>query len=1397
MTYTPIHVHTDRSNNGSMKDSINKVDTLIKRMKSIGITSWAVTDHGTMSNVVNAYKASAKAGIKLIPGYEGYLTADLSIQQRDLQHITLWAKDNIGYRNLNVISKHACGNNGQDPGNYYYKPRVDIELLRKYSEGLMVGSACLGGWLGEEILVKFIDIFGKDNVFLEIHTYQGEGQSKHNELALYLAKKYDVLPVVATDAHFAFKDDFELWKLFKNTSKEVEGNETLGNTLYIQDVDEIKASLSYLPSHIVEQAIANTNVIAEKSNVIIDFSSKHYPHFPCDDEYEAVRGKCKDKWQSIVDSGLDTKVYGERIKGELEVLRYQDYCGYFLITGDYMEHAASKGIPLGPGRGSACGSYVAKLCNITKLDSVALDLTFERFAHNARLAPPDIDVDITPNGRSVIIEYLREKYGEVYQVRTFGTMACSGAIRLAGKSLGLDNNYVDSVAKSLTKYESDDEDDDISSYDQKMWQLDHIRTEENSELIDIAKRFVGICVGYGKHASAVIILDKDIDDFCAIERQVDSKTKQPTYIAACEYPLLEAQGLMKADLLGLKALQVIDDTVKAVGGIDIDAIPLDDPKTSAMLCEGFTQACFQIESPGMTHLVKQIRPQSFYDLIPLVALYRPGPLNAIVEPIANTDTLRKQHSEALEQWISENKTSGESKQSTAKRWNQWKWNGGTLSPNDVKKYTMVQTYIGVKNWTELKQWTNKGNTMESWEHWDAVIVDELIEPTYLYESLRSILEPTYSIVLYQEQIMEIAKQLCGYTLGEADNLRRIIGKKKVDEMKPALNAMIERGVNNGIPKDVMEAIATQIVEFAMYCFNKCMAGDERLHRPANGSFVPTLKEMWLIKNDKEYAKSTGHKDLHSKYNTYGYGTTLSMFDDGNIKKNKVIDIVPSGEAAIYRVTTATGKVVDCTMNHKFPTPKGERVLYDLAVGDSLYVIGDYEITAKIYNFYNSNPPPSNVPTAGQQGFQRNPYGASALFDTAREFYATMKAPCEDCGTGTARKYELHHVNMNRQDNSNENLRWLCVSCHRKTHYAMGRTKVGTRGSSAVIDTITSIEYLRTDEVFDVTMDAPNHNFVNLGGVVVCNSHSAAYGLLAYQTAHLKANYQREYLCAMINSEDNSHKDIIPYIKECKKLGIAVLPPDITKLNREWAIEGNGLRMGLHYIKGVGDNLRLDDVSSYEAVKSLNNKGVCAALAKSGALDCFGMSRLSMLVDVMQTQQGITKAYSAVTKNHKAIQRLTADNAARTTEVQRNTKVYAENQRKIEKYTKDIPRLQSKLEEAKQIHRSLDSFNDTIGEVEVLGYSEGIAPNVKVGKLTNVYSKVVSNGSTMGWVTLKSDYGEFRCSAFEDHWLTFKDLITVGASYLFVCKETAFGYNLVELSVNGKVYAAPKRSYGKR
>lgn len=1049
MSYVPVHLHLDYSNNGQIKDSVITVDNAVQRLKEIGATACAVTDHGTTSGIADAYKKFKKAGIKLIPGYEGYLTGDLSIQQRDLSHITLWAKDTKGLENLYEISTHANGNKGLSPNNYYYKPRVDLDLLRQYSEGVMVGSACLGGCLvtkkydvNHAILTSLIDIYGIDDIFLELHTYQCEEQYKYNHELVRAALQSGIRLVVATDAHFTRKTDADLRKYFKNTSKDKDGDENIDDTLYIQTADEIRSNLSYLDVNVVNEAIANTNVLAKKSNVDITFGGKHYPEYACENPLAEVRLQALEGWNVLVkDTGVDYKEYADRVKFELSVLDKQDYCSYFLINSSLIKKFKAAGIPVGDGRGSVVASAVAWLLGITKLDPIKNKLVFERFAHNERSSPPDVDTDISKKHRQRALAIIEKEYGESYQCRTFARYGASGSIRQAGKALGYPQDVIDALAKSLSKYESEDEDDDTSTYDQKMWMLDNVRTDENSDLIDLAKRFVGICYGYGKHASAIIVLTENVLQFCSVERQKDSKSGEINYICACDFKLLEDMGLMKLDMLGLKTLDVIHDTLESLSvPIDIEKISLDDELTSQMLCEGKTKGCFQISSPGMTQLVKGIQPKSFDDMIPLVALYRPGPLDAIVEETGDT---------------------------------------------------MVETYVKVKNGE--------------------------IEPTYLHEKLEHILEDTGGIILYQEQILEIVKELCGYSLGEADMFRRIIGKKKIDEMKPEIDRMIERGVTNGIPRDIMETIADRIITFALYGFNK--------------------------------------------------------------------------------------------------------------------------------------------------------------------------------------------------------------------------------------------------------------------------SHSAAYGKLAYKTSYLKAHYPLEYMCALINNEEGKQDKILPYIKECTKLNIQILPPDITKKNRDWIIENSALRMGLHYIKGIGNNLKLDYIDTYESIVSHNPKDVTTALIKAGAMDFLEESRgsmLSKLSSMQDTLKHIDNCNAKIKENQ--------DNLA-----------LAVDDKAIKKYSRQLKDWQGKLAEAKMqsIQGSDDNFDETIGEIEVLSYSEGIAPNIKVGKLTNVYSKTVSNGKLMGWVTLKSDYGEFRCSAFEEHWNQFKDLIVIGASYMFVCKNTDYGYNLEEISVNGVVYKKPERKWKPR
>jgi len=1027
------HVHSDYSNYG-MQDSVNRIDNIIKRVKELGQTSWCLTDHNTCAGITDAYKKSRKAGLKLIPGAELYLTADLTIQQRDLKHITFWAKTYEGLQNLNKLTTEAHGDRGRSPKNYYYKSRVDLELIQKYSKGLMCGSACLGGFLRrriektvgdtkvvtyeirEDLLQKILKIFPND-FFLELHTYQCEEQYEYNRKLVELSQRYDLPLIAATDAHFTWRTDADLRQYFKNTSKTQEGDENVDDTLYLQSEDEIRENLKYLPSDIVEASIANTEILGEKSNVEIVFGQKFYPHYPCENPLKEVTRLANEGWKvKVKDAGVDTKVYRERVKYELEVLDKQDYCSYFLITHDYVDYAAGLSGVKPPGRGSVVACKVAELMGITTLDPIKYNLPFERFAHNERIAPPDIDCDVPRKYRGKVIDYIRSKYGEVLQCRTFQTEGAKGSIRRAGDALGWPKEDVDVLAKSISKYEpEDDEEEDLSTYEQKLWILDHVRTDANAELIDLAKRFVGLIKGVSKHASAVIVLDNDITRFCSVERQMDSKTKEPCYVAACSFPLLEEQGLMKADVLGLKTLDVIADTIALTGEqIDINNIPLDDPKTLQMLCEGGTSGCFQIESPGMTHLVKQIKPQGYADLIPLVALYRPGCLNAIVEETGDT---------------------------------------------------MVETYVKVRNGE--------------------------IEPTYLHPKLKNILGDTYSIILYQEQLLEIAKELCGYSLGEADVIRRIVGKKKMDEMKPAVEQMIERGVANGVSKEVMEKITKQIVEFAAYSFNK--------------------------------------------------------------------------------------------------------------------------------------------------------------------------------------------------------------------------------------------------------------------------GHSAAYGFLAYQTAYLKAHYPIQFMCATINSEEDKHDKIIPYINECKRLGIPVLPPDVRQGNREWVIEGNSLRIGLHYVKGIGNNLKLDR----DILK--NPKNVTTALIKAGAVDHLG-ERKELLEQVLKIDESIQSYQQKIAEAEQKIIELTKENESKR---DKTTKVYQKNLEMIENRKKDIAKYQKKLKETLDEQKLLQKYNVTAGEYQVLGFSFNSLPKVLTGKLTRIHSFNDRNKHLMAFLTWSTIYGEIESTVFWESWSKLKDTVKQGETYDFV------------------------------
>ena len=601
---------------------------------------------------------------------------------------------------------------------------------------------------------------------------------------------------------------------------------------------------------------------------------------------------------------------------------------------------------------------------------------------------------------------------------------------------------------------------------------------------DLAMKFRGHIISYGCHASAVLVAPDDINIWSAVEKQKDNM------VVCHDYHQLEAQGLLKLDILGLETCHVIEATLEREDlNIDVENIPIDDEETAKMLQKGDTLGCFQIESNVMTPIVQKMKVKNVTDLSAAVALGRPGPLDS----------------------------------------------------------GMVDKFLSRRN----------GRS----------------KVTYDIPDLEPILKETEGVIVYQEQIMSIARKLCGYTMGEADNLRRIIGRKIVEEMEPALVDMTKRAVMNGYDKKKVEDLIGNITAFANYGFNHCLSGDTIIMRNTNGCNPLTIREMYLTKNNKEWAKENGHKDLHSKYLSYGYGSSLSIVD-GKIKKNKIVDIFYSGKNKVYKIETGSGKCVKCTALHKIPTPTGMVYMKDLKIGDEVYVKGNRVKNVYNYNVYKDGNFISNLPKKGQQGFQKIENGHWVTLKRERNIAIHHKTPCEVCGTpydGNTR-FEMHHIDGDRTNNEPKNLAWFCVSCHKKAHYRMGRKRGGDNGYELLTDKIVSIEYVGIEDVYDIEMADPNHTVLVNSGLVVSNSHSVAYGMTAWVTAYLKCHYPAAYMASLIDSNCKDKAKVAEYVLYCKERGIKVLPPTLRykKCYSTYDEDGPIIILGLNCIAGVGN-----------------------------------------------------------------------------------------------------------------------------------------------------------------------------------------------------------------------------------
>ncbi len=760
MAFAHLHVHTEYS----LLDGSNKIKEFVARVKELGMDSAAITDHGVMYGAIDFYKAAKEAGIKPILGCEVYVAPnsrfdkELTGGEDRYYHLVLLAENDTGYANLmKIVSR------GFTEG-YYYKPRVDFEVLNQYHEGIIALSACLAGEVQRYIVkglpdearkaaLKYEACFGKGNYFLELQDHGIPEQRVVNMELMKMSKELNIPLVATNDVHYTYAEDADSHDILLclQTGKKLSDEDRMryeGGQYYVKSEEEMKGLFPY-----AWEAVENTQRIADRCNVEIEFGVTKLPKYEVPEGYDSwtyLNKLCTDGLierygDETLPAGDTGQTLRERLDYELGVIRKMGYVDYFLIVWDFINYAKVNGIPVGPGRGSAAGSIVSYCLKITNIDPIKYSLLFERFLNPERVSMPDIDIDFCFERRQEVIDYVGEKYGadKVVQIVTFGTLAAKGVIRDVGRVMDLPYAFVDSIAKmvpnelNITLERALELNPEL----RKIYQED----ERVTYLIDMSKRLEGLPRHTSMHAAGVVICQKAADEFVPLSRGSDgSITTQFTMTT------LEELGLLKMDFLGLRTLTVIRDAVNFIeqttgNRIDIDNIDYDDKKVLASIGTGKTDGVFQLESAGMKNFMKELRPQNLEDVIAGISLYRPGPMD------------------------------------------------------------FIPKYIKGKN--------NNGDV------------------SYSCPQLEPILAPTYGCIVYQEQVMQIVRDLGGYTLGRSDLVRRAMSKKKQSVMeKERANFVygneeenVPGCVNKGISEQVASHIYDEMMDFAKYAFNKSHA----------------------------------------------------------------------------------------------------------------------------------------------------------------------------------------------------------------------------------------------------------------------------------------------------------------------------------------------------------------------------------------------------------------------------------------------------------------------------------------------------------------------------------------------------------------------------------------------
>ncbi|MBZ0316767.1 MAG: DNA polymerase III subunit alpha [Anaerolineae bacterium] len=1152
--FVHLHLHTEYS----LLDGFAVIDRAVAYAAQLGMPALAITDHGTMFGVIDFYRACKAKGIKPLIGVESYLARgsrfgrDPKIDSKPY-HMLLLAQNQQGYKNLLKLSSKA-----QLEG-FYYRPRIDRELMAQYASGLIATSGCLAAEIprmvedgrdeeARQLIGWYQDVFGKDKFFLELQAHDIPQLDRLNRW-LVENSKYANVPLVATnDVHYVSPDDYDyhdtLLCIQTGNVKREENRLRMsgGNSYYMRT----QAEMWRLFGDIAPQALNNTIMIAEMcEDVELDTKEYHLPIFPVPDEFDSpgnyLRHLCEEGVYWRYGSAADTAEVRERLEYEISVIHDMGFDTYFLIVWDLCRHARDVDIWWNV-RGSGAGSVVAYTLGITGLDPLENNLLFERFLNPGRRQMPDFDLDFPEDRRAEMIEYCVQRYGEekVAAIITFGTLGAKAAIRDVGRAFDLPLTEVDRIARlvpTTTKppkiYQLLGEDEEKPELTSKEF-IDLYESDQYArQIIDTARHLEGVPRHASTHAAGVIVADKPLDEYLPLHRATKDNDDSPVKrVTQFEMETAESIGLLKIDFLGLSTLTILRracELIEKHHGVkyDMSNIPIKpDPndsevsywveETFKMLGRGESIGVFQLESSGMRQMLTGMRPKTFEHIIAAISLYRPGPMQFI------------------------------------------------------------------------PQFNKRLHGEES--------------PVYLHPKLGSIIGNTYGIITYQEQIMQIAAELFGYSLGDADLMRRAVSKKKQKDLQAHRDIFMENGPKRGVDAKTAAEIFDQIEFFANYGFNKCLSGNTEIVDAATGRMVKI----------GDLAAGQAHIEQ-----------TLSCdIDSLRLQPSSITAVMENGVKPVYCLTTRLGRQIEATDNHPFYTFVGWRLLGELSVGDKVAV-------------------PRRIPVEGTKEWPEH-----ELFDLGRRLtIGHLKSiPSEVFELSNWQITQL--IGQIWQDNRQTGDIGNCFVApsqyfaHQIQHLLLrlnimsGIREVGSSRYEVAIyeeassesdiywDEIVSIEYVGEEMTYDLTIEG-THNFI-ANDILVHNSHAADYAVITCQTAYLKCRYPHEYMTALMSVYYDDSAKVSQFVADASRMDIAVLPPNVNYSWQDFDIEYSDddrkhIRFGMGAVKNVGMGSIAHILEEREAggrFKDLDDflqrcdmrvigKRALESLIRVGAMDDFG------------------------------------------------------------------------------------------------------------------------------------------------------------------------------------------------